>query len=169
MDNKGSYDAAQAAYDTATKAQVPEDAIKADSDLAQAKANLDLTRASSTPQAALCRGRNSRPRSRYGAGRAGAGPGSLRRRRQASRVMHGGSHEAALKAAQGQLHLGPGQVGRRRGRRSYSEIRSPIDGVVTDRPLFAGETAPAGAPLITVMDTRACSPKRTSRRAWRSR
>jgi RND family efflux transporter MFP subunit len=36
---------------------------------------------------------------------------------------------------------------------SYSEIRSPIDGYVTDRPLFAGETAAAGAPLITVMET----------------
>jgi len=37
----------------------------------------------------------------------------------------------------------------------FSEIRSPIDGVVTDRPLFAGETAAAGTPLITVMDTTA--------------
>ena len=36
---------------------------------------------------------------------------------------------------------------------SYSQIRSPIDGVVTDRPLFPGETAAAGAPVITVMDT----------------
>jgi RND family efflux transporter MFP subunit len=35
---------------------------------------------------------------------------------------------------------------------SYSEIRSPIDGVVTDRPLYPGEMAPAGAPLITVMN-----------------
>jgi len=42
MDNKGTYMAAQAAYDTATKAQVPEDTLKAESDLAQAKANLDL-------------------------------------------------------------------------------------------------------------------------------
>jgi RND family efflux transporter MFP subunit len=38
---------------------------------------------------------------------------------------------------------------------SYSEIRSPIDGVVTDRPLFAGETAATGTTLITVMDTSA--------------
>jgi multidrug resistance efflux pump len=36
---------------------------------------------------------------------------------------------------------------------SYSEIRSPINGVVTDRSLFEGETAATGAPLITVMDT----------------
>src|ERR1035441_6971356 len=42
MDNKGSYVAAQAAFDTATKAQVPEDTLKAESDLAEAKANLDL-------------------------------------------------------------------------------------------------------------------------------
>ena len=33
MDNKGSYEAAQAAYATATKAQVPEDTLKAESTL----------------------------------------------------------------------------------------------------------------------------------------
>ena len=35
---------------------------------------------------------------------------------------------------------------------SYSKIVSPIDGVVTDRPLFAGEIAASGSPLLTVMD-----------------
>ena len=35
---------------------------------------------------------------------------------------------------------------------SYSEIRSPIRGVITDRPLYPGEMAAAGTPLITVMD-----------------
>ena len=38
---------------------------------------------------------------------------------------------------------------------SYAEIRSPIDGVVTDRPLYAGEMANAGAPMVTVMDVSA--------------
>jgi multidrug efflux pump subunit AcrA (membrane-fusion protein) len=42
LDNTGSYMAAEAAYATATKAQVPEDAQKAELDFAQAKANLDL-------------------------------------------------------------------------------------------------------------------------------
>ena len=36
---------------------------------------------------------------------------------------------------------------------SFANLRSPIDGVVTDRPLFPGETAAAGTPVITVMDT----------------
>jgi multidrug efflux pump subunit AcrA (membrane-fusion protein) len=36
---------------------------------------------------------------------------------------------------------------------NYTKIVSPIDGVVTDRPFYPGETAPAGAPIITVMNT----------------
>src|SRR5205823_507716 len=35
---------------------------------------------------------------------------------------------------------------------SYSEIRSPIDGVVTDRPLYAGDLATANQPVLTVMN-----------------
>ena len=35
---------------------------------------------------------------------------------------------------------------------SYAEIRSPFNGVVTDRPLYPGEMATTGAPLVTVMD-----------------
>src|SRR5437868_1747617 len=42
LDNKGAYTAAQASYDTATKATAPEDLTKARLDLAQAKATLDL-------------------------------------------------------------------------------------------------------------------------------
>jgi RND family efflux transporter MFP subunit len=63
------------------------------------------------------------------------------------------SREAALKSAQGQLTSAEGKFKGAAAQVSYSEIRSPIDGVVTDRPLFAGETAAAGAPLLTVMDT----------------
>src|SRR5260370_879266 len=35
---------------------------------------------------------------------------------------------------------------------SYSEVRSPISGIIADRPLYAGEMASAGAPLLTVMN-----------------
>src|SRR5207302_2529509 len=35
---------------------------------------------------------------------------------------------------------------------NYSQIRSPIDGVVTDRPLYPGEMAAAGTPIVTIMD-----------------
>lgn len=154
LDNKGSYLAAQAAYDTATKAQVPEDTQKAQLDFNQAKANLDLNQ--------------SIVKSRKELFAQGAIPGRDLDTAQAALVqaqaaydaadMHlksvqQVSHEAALKAAEGQLRSAEGKMNGADAEVSYSEIRSPIDGAVTDRPLFAGETAAAGAPLITVMDT----------------
>jgi len=63
--------------------------------------------------------------------------------------------EQLLKAAEGTKESAEGHYRAATAQLSYSEIRSPIDGVVTDRPLFAGETAPAGTPLITVMETSA--------------
>jgi len=154
MDNKGSYQAAQAAYATATKAQVPEEELKAESDFAQAKANLELNQ--------------SIVNSRQQLFAEGAIPGRDLDTAKAALVqaqaaydaaskhletVRSVSREAALKAAQGQLASAEGKYKGAEAEVNYSEIHSPIDGVVTDRPLFAGETAAAGAPLITVMDT----------------
>jgi len=154
QDNKGTYEAAQAAYATATKAQVPEDMQKAELDVAQARANLDLNTSIVNNRKQLFA--------------EGAIPGRDLDTAQAALVqaqaaydtaakhlesMHNVSHEAALKSAQGQLTSAEGKYKGAEAQVAYSEIRSPIDGVVTDRPLFAGETAAAGAPLITVMDT----------------
>ena len=154
QDNKGTYEAAQAAYATATKAQVPEDMQKAELDVAQAKANLDLNTSIVNNRKQLFA--------------EGAIPGRDLDTAQAALVqaqaaydtaakhlesMHSVGHEAALKSAQGQLTSAEGKYKGAEAQVAYSEIRSPIDGVVTDRPLFAGETAAAGAPLITVMDT----------------
>jgi HlyD family secretion protein len=154
LDNKGSYMAAEAAYATATKAQVPEDTQKAESDVAQAKANLDLNL--------------SIVKSRKQLFAEGAIPGRDLDTAEAALVaaqaayhaadlhlesLRKVSRAAALKSAQGQLTSAEGKYKGAAAQVSYSEIRSPISGVVTDRPLFAGETAAAGAPLITVMET----------------
>ena len=156
LDNKGSFAAAQAAFDTATQAQVPEDLQKAQLDLAQATANLKLNESIVTSRKQLFA--------------EGAIPGRDLDTATAALVqaqaaydiakqhydsMQRVSHKAALKAAEGQLTSAEGKLHGAEAQVSYSEIRSPIDGVVTDRSLFAGETAPAGTPLITVMDTSA--------------
>jgi RND family efflux transporter MFP subunit len=57
-----------------------------------------------------------------------------------------------LKGFEGQLSSAKGKYLGAQAQYSYSEIRSPIDGVVTDRPLYAGEMPSTGMPLITVMD-----------------
>jgi RND family efflux transporter MFP subunit len=58
-----------------------------------------------------------------------------------------------MKSAAGQLASAKGKYEGAAAQLNYTEIRSPISGVVTDRPVYAGETPPAGTPLLTVMDT----------------
>jgi multidrug efflux pump subunit AcrA (membrane-fusion protein) len=66
--------------------------------------------------------------------------------------MEAVSNAAQQKSAAGQLAAAQGKYQGAQAQLAYSEIRSPIDGVVTDRPLYQGEMATAGTPLITVMD-----------------
>jgi HlyD family secretion protein len=61
--------------------------------------------------------------------------------------------EQTLKSAAGQLASSQGKYLSAKAQLSYSRIVSPIDGVVTDRPLFQGELATANQPLLTVMNT----------------
>ena len=118
MDNKGSYMAAEAAYDTATKAQVPEDTLKTEADLAEAKANLDLNL--------------SIVKSRKELFAEGAIPGRDLDTANAALVqaqaaydaaakhldsVRSVSREAALKSAQGQLTSAEGKVHERGGPR----------------------------------------------------
>ena len=66
--------------------------------------------------------------------------------------LHSVGLKAQLKAAQGQLAAAKGRYENAAAQLAYSEIRSPMDGVVTDRPLYPGEMAASGTPLMTVMN-----------------
>src|SRR5438270_2107 len=60
--------------------------------------------------------------------------------------------KTAVQSATGQLTSAKGKYMGAEAQLGYSEIRSPIDGVITDRPLYPGEMASTSAPLLTVMD-----------------
>ena len=154
LDNQGAYKAAEGSYDIATGATVPEDTAKAELDLAQATANLNLAQSIVDSRAQLFT--------------QGAIPGRDLDTAKAALVQAKAAHDlakqhleavqkvsrkAALESAQGQLTSARGKYMGAEAQLGYTEIRSPISGVVTDRPLFAGETAAAGTPVITVMDT----------------
>lgn len=61
--------------------------------------------------------------------------------------------EQLLKAAQGTKQSAEGHYRAAAAQLGYSEVRSPIDGVITDRPLYVGDLAVANQPILTVMDT----------------
>src|SRR5215813_3122535 len=67
-------------------------------------------------------------------------------------TMQSVSREQSIKAAAAQRDAAKARADAAQAQLSYSRIVSPIDGVVTDRPLFAGEMPPSGGPIITVMD-----------------
>jgi len=154
LDNQGQYSAAQATYNIQTRAQVPEDYAKAELDVAQAKAQLHLqgeivaSRQKLFEQGAIA-GRDydtavaalAQAQSTY----------DIARNHLDS--LKSVSREASMRLAQGQLSSAKGKYEAAEAQVSYSEIHSPIAGVVTDRPLFPGETASTGTPLVTVMDT----------------
>lgn len=156
LDNEGAYQAAKAGYDTATQATVPEDYSKAQLDLAQAKANLDLNQSIVTSRTQLF-AQGAVPGRDLDTAKAALvqAQAAYEIAKQHFESVQKTSNKASLESAKGQLESAKGKYLGAQAQLSYTEIRSPIDGVVTDRPLFAGETAPAGTPLITVMDTSA--------------
>src|SRR5271165_1114066 len=153
LDNEGSYTAAKAGFETATQATVPEDYSKAQLDLAQAKANLDLNQSIVTARTQLF-AQGAIPGRDLDTSRAAQvqAQAAYDLAKQHFDAVQKTSNKAALESAKGQLDSAKGKYLGAQAQLSYTEIRSPIDGFVTDRPLFAGETAPAGTPLITVME-----------------
>jgi HlyD family secretion protein len=57
-----------------------------------------------------------------------------------------------LKSLKGQLSSAHGKYLGAKAQLSYSEIRSPIDGYVTERPLYPGDVPAPGSPIMIVMD-----------------
>jgi RND family efflux transporter MFP subunit len=153
QENKGAFNQAEATYATATTAGLPEELQKAEADAQQTKQALDAqekvfqSRQQLYEQGALPRKELDQSqvdvvqaRNQY----------SLAKRHFETLQAIGKQQE--LKAAQGQLESAKGKYLGAEAQLSYSEIRSPINGVVTDRPLYPGEMAAAGTAIVTVMD-----------------
>jgi HlyD family secretion protein len=153
QENKGSFDQAQAAYETTTTASLPEEIQKAEAEEQQSKQALAAqekvyqSRQQLYEQGALPRKELDQSgveiiqaRNQY----------SIAKKHLDTLVAIGKQQQ--LKAAAGQLESAKGKYLGAQAQLSYSEIRSPIDGVVTDRPLYPGEMAAAGTAVVTVMD-----------------
>jgi RND family efflux transporter MFP subunit len=156
LDNNGAYAAAKATYQTVVEATVPEDYSKAELDLAQAKANFDLNQSIVNARTQLF-AQGAIPGRDLDTAKATViqSQAAYDIAKQHFESMKKVSNQAAVEVAKGTLASAKGKSLGAEAQLSYTEIRSPINGIVTDRPLFAGETAAAGAPLITVMDTSA--------------
>jgi RND family efflux transporter MFP subunit len=66
--------------------------------------------------------------------------------------LQGFARDQEIKAAAAQREAAKGRFESAQAQLEYSRLTSPIDGVVTDLPFYAGEMPPSGQPIVTVMD-----------------
>jgi multidrug efflux pump subunit AcrA (membrane-fusion protein) len=153
QDTKGSYDQAQAVYETTTAAAVPEEIQKATLDAQAAKQLFEAQQKVYSSRQELYQ-QGAMPRKELD--QAGVDLTNARNQHEIAQqhldALLAIGKKQELKAAAGQLESAKGKYLGAAASLGYSEIRSPIDGVVTDRSLYPGEMAAAGTPLLTVMD-----------------
>lgn len=152
-DSKGSYDQAQAVYETTTTTGLPEEIQKATLDaqaaqqLFEAQQKIYNSRQELYQQGAM---------PRKDLDQAGVDLTNARNQHEIAHkhldALLARGKQQELRAAAGQLESAKGKYLGAAAQLEYSEIRSPMDGVVTDRPLYPGEMAAAGTALVTVMD-----------------
>ena len=129
-ENQGGYQQAEAAYQTAAQ--------KAQQDLVGGQAAIGrAAEALRQPPGPL------QARSRFGERRADARIAST----QAQDQYEAAQKQVRFESCRGTTDAAQGKKASAEAQLSYAKIVSPIDGVVTDRPIFAGETAPSGLPF----------------------
>jgi multidrug efflux pump subunit AcrA (membrane-fusion protein) len=152
-DAKGAYEQASANYRNTSSATVPNEVVKAQSDVQSAKQQIDAaqklvdSRERLYKEGALARRLVDEATVSY----AQAKSAYETAQKNLESLQSVGRHEE-VKSAEGALESAKGKYEAAQAQLSYAEVRSPIDGVVAERPLFAGEMANAGTALLTIMD-----------------
>lgn len=154
VDNRGAYEQAQAAYGIATSSSLPEEWQKAEFDFKAAKQEYDAQQKIYDSRKVLYE-QGALPRKDFDQSSVALiqAKANYEIAQQHLTALQAAGKKDQMKLAKGQLTSAQGKYAGAAAQLSYSEISSPIDGVVTERPLYPGETAPAGTPLLVVMDT----------------
>jgi multidrug efflux pump subunit AcrA (membrane-fusion protein) len=153
-ESRAGYDQAQATYETTANATVPQELQKAELDARAAKDALDAAQAvydnrqRLVREGAIAEKDLNDARAAFSAART-----SSETAQKKLQDLQGFARDQELKAAAAQRDAARGRLESAQAQLNYSRITSPIDGVVTDLPYYAGETPQSGQPIVTVMDT----------------
>jgi HlyD family secretion protein len=151
--SKGEYEQAEANYVMTVGAGLPQQIQKAELDAAAAKAAFDAQQRIYDSRKELLQ-QGAIPRRDFEAAEvalAQARSQNEQAQKQLADLQRLGK-EQLLKSAQGSKELAEGHYRGAAALLGYSLIKSPIDGVVTDRPLYEGDLATANQPILTVMN-----------------
>jgi multidrug efflux pump subunit AcrA (membrane-fusion protein) len=152
-DARAQYDQAQAIFRTTTAATMPEDLTKAQADVQSATQSLDAAkRVYESRQQLLAEGAIARKLvddAKVALVQAQSQFETAQRHLQSLQTV---GRTEQVRSGQAQVDSAQARYQSAQAQLSYSEIHSPISGVVSDRPVYPGEIAAAGAPLLSVVD-----------------
>jgi HlyD family secretion protein len=153
MESRGLYDQADASYKLSTAMSLPEEFQKAEFDFEVAKKSLEAEQKVYDSRKVLFE-QGALPRKDFD--QAGISLSQAKSQYDIAerhlKALHEFGKTESLRSAEAQRGAAKGHLQGAEAQVSYSQIRSPIDGVVTDRPFYPGETPPAGTAILTVMD-----------------
>ena len=146
------YNQAQATYQTTAQGVIPEDAQKANSDLESSEAVLNAARTVYQSRQALYQQGAIAQRSVSDAKVALAqATGTFDMARKHLQIVNSVGQAAQLRGAEAQVAAAKAHYQGAEAQLVYAEVRSPFDGVVSDRPVNVGEIAGAGSPVISIV------------------
>jgi multidrug efflux pump subunit AcrA (membrane-fusion protein) len=152
-ESRAAAELADATYETASRASVPQEFQRAELDARAAKDALDAQQASFDNRQALFKeGAIAQKDVNDAQAALSQARATYETAKRHADDLQGFGREQALKAAVAQREAARAHDAASQAQLGYARVVSPIDGVVTDLPFYTGESAPAGAPVVTVMD-----------------
>lgn len=152
-EKQGDLEQSRAAFTIATQNTVPEEVQKAQDDARTAKENLDAQqKIYDSRKVLLDQGAIARKDFDSATVALVQAKAQYEQAQKHLAGLQSIGHQQELRSVAGQLKAAEGVSKNADAQLGYSEIRSPIDGVVTDGPWYPGMMPQAGAPLVTVMN-----------------
>ena len=152
-EGQGAMDQAESNLRTTSGASVPEALVKAQTDVDADRQAMDAakkvldSRDGLFKEGALARRQVDEALVSYTQAK-----GQFEAAQEHLKVLQAVAKDEQIKTASAQVDSAKAHHQSLEAQLSYARILSPIGGVVADRPLYAGEMATPGTPLLTVMD-----------------
>ncbi len=147
------YSQAESQYQTITKATIPEDQTKSKTDVDSARQALDAAKKLYDNRVTLVRegalAQKLADDAKVALVQAQSQLDIAQRHLESVQTV---SRAEQIKNAQAQVDAAHARVAGAQAQVSYAQIRSPIDGIVADRPLNSGEMASSGTALVTIVN-----------------
>lgn len=151
--NKGQVAQAQANLQTTEKVTIPESVVKAKTDVQSFQEAADAAKKVLESRQQLFReGALARKLVDDAAVQYAQAAAQLATAQEHLKALEAAGTQAQIEGARGQVEAAQGQYRSAEAQVAYSEVRSPGAGIVADRPLYPGDLAASGTPLMVIMN-----------------